>query len=506
VWWNLALIAGIAALAALVFVFLDHVLEWRFFRALTVTVCLALPPVWGALRARARPLDWARANVWQWAPATALLAGAAVYALLLHWPLPYFDHWDLILLSEKRAAHALTFADLFAQHGTHWHATGYMVMLTTAQLTHMAHWAEITASVCFAGLAAVALRHVLAATLRETKKKPALLAPAFGIGALFLLSLDQAENWLWGWQVAVFVNIAGALTALWLLTAPRLTPGRLLGALVAAAAAIYAFATGLALLPVGLAVIALRRDGGLRWPAFAVWLVFSLAVGWHYKTGVLDTAKQYVESITPARLDGATFAALLGYVTDLIGGAVGRFSDGLPIAMAVIGVGLLAGTLPLAMRGGRFRALIPALGLAAYGFGAACLIAYGRLGFEHAFGSRYITFANLFWIGVLAIAILGQENAERKLTKRVIVGTLALILVSKVGNIGNVATNRFAAPQHARLEQVAAEFCAAYPAIPPALVAEVSSPTQSNVVERVDFIAREKLSFFRKCATRPPAP
>jgi hypothetical protein len=499
-WWNLLVAALIAGLGALGVVFLHGVMGWLYWRALTIAAVFVLPGIWAAMQLNARPLAWARTHVMEWAPAAALFFAAALYAEALHYPLPYFDHWDLLLWSERAAARTLTFADLLTPHGTHWHATGYVVMLTTAQLTHMAHWAEVAASLALVAFAAFALRNTLAATTNAAGAAN-ILPASFAVAALFLFSLDQSENWLWGWQAAVFANIAGALTAIWLLSAPKLSPARIAGAMAAAACAIYAFATGLALLPAGVLILLLRPKTKFRWPALALWTVFGLAVSVHYKIAVLDRVPDYVAEITPVKLDSATLAALAGYVSDLVGGAVGRFSDGLPLVTTVFGGGLVLAALPLAARGG-VRALAPVLGLSAYGLGAACLIAYGRLGFEHALGSRYISFGNLFWIGASAIVMLAWANAGRKLTRNALTVALALIVVCKIGNSASVATNRFAAPLHTHLEQVAADLCAAYPNKPPALIAEISDPGQTDIAGRIDFLAQHRLSFFRFCTNK----
>jgi hypothetical protein len=134
----------------------------------------------------------------------------------------------------------------------------------------------------------------------------------------------------------------------------------------------------------------------------------------------------------------------------------------------------------------------------AYGGLAACLISYGRLGFEYALGSRYITFANLFWIGLIVIVVAAWAKADLTRTKHAFAAVLALLVVCKVGNMGNVVTSRFYAPVPARLQQIAAELCADYPEKPPELLAEISAPAQ-NIADRVDFLAKNRLSFFRHC-------
>jgi hypothetical protein len=365
-----------------------------------------------------------------------------------------------------------------------------------ARLSSFAHRAEVGASLFFAALAAFALRNIVANSVRAAGAEKCLPI-AFSIAALFLFSLGQSENWLWGWQVAVFVNVAGTLVAIWLLSAPTLSFARVTAASAAATCAVYAFATGLALLPTGALILLLRHNTAFRWRALAVWTMFSIAVVLHYKIGVLDPARDYVASITPSKLDAATLDAFATYSANILGGAVGRFSTGLPIIMGISGVVLLVAMLFLAARS-RIRTLTPAIGLLAYGTLAALLIAYGRLGFDYALGSRYITFANFFWIGLLIIMVIAAAKADRPAHSHAYVAIAALLVVCKIATMGNVVTSRFYAPIPARLNEIAAELCADYPTKPPELLADIASP-QQNVAERIDFLAQHHLSFFRHC-------
>lgn len=164
-----------------------------------------------------------------WAPAAFFFAVAAVYTLLFYYRLPYFDHWDLVSLYDATVDGRPPIGEIFAVNAGHWHATGYIVMLLLASLTRMAHAPEAVASLVFALLGFLALARILrnAASAFNAQNSLALL---IGVGALFYFSLDQAENWLWGWQVAVFAHIAGVLWCIERLTSGPLTPTRVAAA------------------------------------------------------------------------------------------------------------------------------------------------------------------------------------------------------------------------------------------------------------------------------------
>ncbi len=415
-----------------------------------------------------------------WAPACALFGLTAAFAITFHYPVLYFDHWDLAPYYQRMMAGGLEWRDLFAPHGTHWHTGGYAVMLALAPLTGMTQTPEIIASLLFALAACGGVYALL------DRPGPVL----FAVAALFLFSLDQAENWLWGWQISVFINIAGAAWAIALLVRGG-GAASMAGAMLAAAIAVYSFATGLALLPVGLLVIWQSRRA--RW-RMAAWAVFSAALAIHYKLAVLDTQAAYAAEITPAALDAKTIASLASYALNLLGAAVGRFSDGVPLALALLGLLGLSLTLP---RNSNDPRAAGALGLLAYGAGAALLIAFGRLGFENALVSRYISFANLFWIGLAALLLRAADSPFRQ---RFAVIALCVLVACKIGTIGNVVSGSSAGIPHAlAVQRAAAEICATYPSVSRDALAAISAPHQT-VSTQLEFIAQNRLSVFRNCA------
>ncbi|MEL6377648.1 MAG: hypothetical protein AAFQ04_10715, partial [Pseudomonadota bacterium] len=105
------------------------------------------------------------ANLWKWGPAAACFTIVLGFCLLFHYQAPYHDHWDLIPFYGAMRSGELAFRDLFALHGNHWHASGYVVLLGLSQLTNMAHGLESVASVIFAGLGFMALARILSRSM-----------------------------------------------------------------------------------------------------------------------------------------------------------------------------------------------------------------------------------------------------------------------------------------------------------------------------------------------------
>ncbi|MHA7901108.1 MAG: hypothetical protein ACX94B_14690 [Henriciella sp.] len=269
-------------------------------------------------------------------PVLLCFAAAALYALTLYYPLPRYDHWHLVTLLQASDAQTLAAADLFQLHGCHWHASGYGVMLLSAYVTGLSHWAEVTASLGFAALGYIGLARILArqCSMLSTEKQ---LSGLLILAAFFLFSIDQTENWLWGWQVAVFTSLCGAIWCLERLTGPVVTPLHVLIAALCAALAIYGFATGWPLIPIGFAILISRRahrtwHGAL---GLLIWTLFSALILWHFflargASGTCLAASTGAEPVSPLDFD------LLLYAMNYVASPVARFSSEIAVPVFLI--------------------------------------------------------------------------------------------------------------------------------------------------------------------------
>ncbi len=58
------------------------------------------------------------------------------YVVLFHYPIPYFDGWDMVPLLRMSDEGELTIGSFFAPHGaSHVHATGYALSLVVARFS-----------------------------------------------------------------------------------------------------------------------------------------------------------------------------------------------------------------------------------------------------------------------------------------------------------------------------------------------------------------------------------
>ncbi|WP_411820570.1 hypothetical protein ABFZ85_04460 [Hyphococcus formosus] len=396
--------------------------------------------------------SWWRQNPWMHIYLFPLLFFiiTAIFALSLHFEFPYMDHWDLVRIYERMEDGSLKWADLFELHGSHWHTSAYVVLLAIAKITGLNHDWEIVASLGFAFVGFIGLFRIIQ---RSTELLDAgnVFPWLLGVSALIWWSLDQSANWLWGWQVAVFINTAGAIWSINFLTQRHLTALATIGAGISATIAILAFGTGLALLPIGLAILL------VRWSAkefklnktllcFFGWVVFSGAVVWIYlgmPNG--DPMTMDVEN----KVTGLEAVILhLTFITNYIASPVVRFASNLTIPLLVIiGVGLTLIARKTPIKAETIFPLLPFLAFIIYALGAASLTSFGRaaeLGPDQAFVSRYISFGNFLWLGLVGLFFLTTKGLSQVTFPRHILPTLfALFVTLKIGNCVNVGNNYF---------------------------------------------------------------
>ena len=381
----------------------------------------------------------------KWGPAFVCFAVTLIFCLLFFYRAPFHDHWDIVPLFAQLKDGTLASRDLFALHGNHWHASGYVVQLGLGELTAMNHRVESLVSVLVAGVGFIALWRMLERSITQLKVANGPILWVFGLSAFFLFSLDQAGNWLWGWQVAVFINVAGALWTIERLTSGRPTLLNTILAVISAAAAIYAFGTGWVLLPIGF--ILLLSFGAWRTlqgrASLAIWAVFTGLLLWHFSIALTASSAAYSSSALPDLMDVSAIIGVIHYAINFVASPIVRFARDISIPITLIGMGILiwsGWTVWRADRTNAWAGLAPFLSMAGFAFGSGLLTAFGRwetFGVKQAFVSRYITFGTFFWIAVFVVAALAIAKSSHQ-THRRLFGVLGLLLVLKIGNIPSV--------------------------------------------------------------------
>src|ERR1035438_6445895 len=215
-------------------------------------------------------------------PLAFLLCVVARYAVAV----PYWDQWEFVPLLEKTYHGQLTFHDLWAQHNEHRILFPKIIMLALARLTGWNIRCELAVNIILAlGIFAVFIHQV-----KITGRKLGIAGLPWAIPALSLIvfSISQYQNWLWGWQLQMLLNLLAVVGGILLLANGTFSWSRFAAAALLGMVATYSFANGTLFWPIGLVILLVVTAGKReRQPAMIAWLSVSvLTLGsylYHYQ-------------------------------------------------------------------------------------------------------------------------------------------------------------------------------------------------------------------------------
>lgn len=323
----------------------------------------------------------------------------ALLAMTLAWhvPMMLWDHLDLVPL--YRASLDGSLGPMFwSIHGGHMHSAAYAVLLVTTGLSGGQPWLDCVASwLLLAGYGWIVMRVALRGLDGRAAGTRWLLCMV-----LLVLYPGHLANLQWGWQVAVFLCLLGVAIAVACMAAARLDLWRSTAGAAAAALAYLSFATGIALIPVALIMLGLRRE--LSWPRKAV-----LALPWL----LLGALVLYSEAAQVRAASDQSLPQLVRYGLNYLGSGISRFAEDLAPWLGLLA--LASGTWAF-ITARRERTSLYWLCFALFAVVSAVLTALGRasaFGVDHAFVTRYVSFSSLFWVGWLGLMITAVRPGVR---------------------------------------------------------------------------------------------
>src|SRR5262249_17536177 len=129
-----------------------------------------------------------------------LLVAGIIYRFGVN--VPYGDEWSIYGLVEKWHAHQLTVTDFFAVHNQHRILFPRLIYLSLIELTHGNLKAEMYCSLFLCLLTSIGILILLRRSFGESRRRQLSLWVLIN---LILFSPIQAENWLWGFQLQIFL-------------------------------------------------------------------------------------------------------------------------------------------------------------------------------------------------------------------------------------------------------------------------------------------------------------
>jgi hypothetical protein len=377
----------------------------------------------------------------------------------MHVDVPFGDQFELVQPLNKMDQGTLSLYDVWRQHNEHRPMFPILVMLGLARATGWNISAEIALNVVLGA----AIFAVCAAALRRAwPDGPASRYGLMPLFALLMFSPDQWENWLWGWQISIFLGgLAGAAGVL-LLTDPVPTRWRFAGALACGVVATYSFASGLTFWVIGAVPLWLnpqqRRAGRIAsWVVVGAATIGSYFYHYHPNPGHPSMLLNFVSL--------RAFRNLLVYLAKYLGASVASYSvhaAAVAGAFAVVCyVALVKALWPVRRR---TAFLFPAtLGL--YAMTSAAITGLGRAGFgsDQAMASRYTTLSAPLWVALLwlgALSLSQRSEGHESRSGRVQRGMAALVALAFVASVimSGAAGTAAAANRHSTLRSLRTAF------------------------------------------------
>jgi len=341
-----------------------------------------------------------------WLIPIATLLGFAIPAVSYLWMIHAYgvniifaDQWDDVALIGHAYSGTLHFSSLWSQHYENRIFFPNLIVLALAYTTHFNVVTEeyLSALMVFGGTALVICAH----KRRSPERRWIWYCPV----AFLLLSLAQAVNALWGFQMAWYLVLLMVTLALFLLDQEPQRWPVFGGAIAAAAVASFSSVQGLLVWPAGLLLIYLRRRPG---HLAIAWIGSAILAGVIYFVGFNFNASQS-GSQDPA--------ATLTFFVRVVGDIVGESQPGLLVTVfgSVLVVTAIWVLVRFAIGGRTTTGGRPfALSLLLFGLLFSGLTSYGRSGlavFGFAVEDRYTVFAIFVLVG-LYLAVLDPPVAS----------------------------------------------------------------------------------------------
>ncbi len=336
-------------------------------------------------------------RVAQWMALLGPLAAVLYVVLRYGVNIPYADQWDFVSFVVADDRGAVRWIDLWSPHNEHRMVVPKLLMLALAEATHWNIIVEMLVSVAFAFASLLLLFALARPTLCEAGP-PLRLWATFTL-SVYVFSLAQGTNWLWGWQIQWFLSVFAAILSIalatWSLQSPR--PWlHIAGAAVAALVCQLSIASGVVVWAASALVLAFHPE---RRRVLVFWLV----------AATVFTAIYFVGYERPAGLPALAAlehpVALVLYLGNYLSGPLGRHAA----VGVVVGTAFVVFAIVAARRHWRQpERFMPWVALGAFAGVNAVLTAIGRagLGAVQGLNDRYVTIALLMSVALVPLSIL----------------------------------------------------------------------------------------------------
>jgi len=353
--------------------------------------------------------------------------------------------------------------DLWTQHNEHRLLIPKLIMVHLARLTNWDIRAELTLNLILAlGAFSIIWRLITSTGDLLHSNLRLILIPLVSI---LFFSMNQWENWLWGWQIQIFICNLSVVAAILILSKSTISTFAFLTSIGLGAIAGCSFGSGNLIWPIGLIIISCHNSSNKsKYQQFILWLLIASIFLAVYFSGYRQTLPVYRMKRFLFEPDLSIWRAYFAYILTYIGAPLFPFNQSRAVlagACGLLGL-LLLSALTIKHHGKYFERVLPVIGIALYAVGAGFStgLARAQMGTEQALSSRYISISTLFWISVLILTGIyfnvsgGNQITPRKLKLFNMVTACILLSVIFLGIHSSVQGRNRAARHHARLESI----------------------------------------------------
>lgn len=316
---------------------------------------------------------------------------------------PFWDQWELVPLLSNFYERTLTFADLWKQHNEHRILFPRIIMIALAVITHWNIYYEIALNV----ILGISIFLLILYQVKKLGYSSNLDYLKYFAISLFIFSVLQAENWLWGWQIQIFLNVLAFLTGIFLLSS-KVNYFRLFVAIFSGIIATYSFANGMFYWVVGFFLLWFGMENIPKRKKYLMFMLWLITAGLMIASYLYKYQKPLHHPTLWFALQHPTQS--LAFFFAYLGAPVAVYNFKAAAVVGFLGTvgcaSILYSSYNLYRRQApEFRLVLPWLAMMGFSICTAVVTMIGRVGIsiEQALASHYITYSNLFWISLFAL-------------------------------------------------------------------------------------------------------
>jgi hypothetical protein len=333
--------------------------------------------------------------------------------------IPIWDQWEFVPLLSAFLERKPWIQLLIDFHNEHRIILPRVIFLVLAVITQWNVATEMYVNLFFVGILLV----VLSKLLKETGGHLFLMVPV----SWLLFSLQQWENLLWGWQIAISMMLTASVVSIFCLSRVRRNRYYTISAFISGVFASFSFMGGLCIWPVGLLqllIMRARKSTCLTWFIGGALTIVFYFMG--YRKPV-DTPDVFIFLKNPVDFMKYIFA----YLGSALSGD--SFRQSLVYGALVVLLFIFAIVIQR-LRMKQWKNVVPWVMIGLFSLLCGGMMGIGRLGYgiDQALSSRYISFSSLFLIStmILSVGAMVDLNQRRKNLTVIVLLVINMILSS----------------------------------------------------------------------------